>query len=39
MKKQLSEILKKDIKRNKTITKYLSFIVIISTILISFITL
>ena len=39
MKTQLSEILKKDIKRNKTITKYLSFIVIISTILISFITL
>ena len=39
MKKQLSEILKKDIKRNKTITKYLSLIVIISTILISFITL
>lgn len=39
MKTQLSEILKKDIKRIKTITKYLSFIVIISTILISFITL
>lgn len=39
MKTQLSDILKKDIKRNKTITKYLSFIVIISTILISFITL
>lgn len=39
MKTQLSEILKKDIKRNKAITKYLSFIVIISTILISFITL
>lgn len=39
MKTQLSEILKKDIKRNKTITKYLSFIVIISTILLSFITL
>lgn len=38
MKKQQSEILKKDIKRNKTITKYLSLIIIISTILISFIT-
>ena len=39
MKEQLSEIFKKDIKRNKTITKYLSFIIIISTVLISFITL
>ena len=38
MKKQQSENLKKDIKRNKTITKYLSLITIISTILISFIT-
>ena len=38
MKKQQSEILKKDIKRNKTITKYQSLIVIISTILFSFIT-
>lgn len=39
MKKQQSEILQKDIKRNKTITKYLCFIIIIITIFLSSITL
>jgi len=37
-KKQLREIYQKDIKRNKTITKYLCLIVIIFTIFLSFIT-